>query len=51
MVFLVAEDLDRGLVLAHLAAFGLPLPVSSDHGCVWVLGEDQQQVVEAVLME
>ena len=47
----VAEDFDAGFAFAYLAAFGLPLPESGDHGGVRVLGEDEQQVVQAVLVE
>ena len=47
----MAEDAYPGFAFSDLAAFVLPLPVSGDHGRVGALGEDQQDVVEAVLVE
>jgi hypothetical protein len=47
----VAENLDRPLALADLAAAGLPLPESGDAGRVRALGLDQEHVAEAVAVE
>lgn len=46
-----AENVDALLSLADLAAQLLPGAVSGNVGCFWLLGEDQQQVVDAVAVE
>ena len=46
-----AKDADTALALAHLAVELLPGPVSGDVGRLGPLGEDQQQVSQAVAVE